>query len=186
MEIAAALTAKNAPNRSKAIPMSEFIFDTETSGSVGWTSASVDTLNGAMDIQRITSISSSGYHCQSGSWFNSAESGHGFVSQVINVDTSEMLLLVWYVYLDGEQKWMLGIAPLVDGQASVDMSIFSGADFPPDFDPDTVAEEPWGTVLFKYTGASTATASWTTVYPGYTNGSMNLERLTTLSGNQCQ
>jgi hypothetical protein len=164
----------------------EFIFDNETSGSVSWTSAPVDTFNGAMDIQRITSISASGYHCQSGSWYNSAESGHGFVSQVINVNGKETLVLVWYVYLDGEQKWMLGTAPLVEGQASVEMSIYSGADFPPDFDPADVVEEPWGTVLFKYTGASTATASWTTVYPGYTNGSMNLQRLTTLSGHQCQ
>lgn len=164
----------------------EFIFDDETADSVSWTSAPVDTFTGAMDIQRTASISASGYHCQSDSWYNAGENGHGFVSQVINEGDSELLVLVGYVYLGGEQKWMLGIAPLVDGQASVEMSIYSGADFPADFNPDNVDEEPWGTVLFTYTGASTATASWTTDYPGYTNGSMDLQRLTGLSGHHCQ
>jgi len=164
----------------------EFIFDNEVSGSVSWASAPVETFNGAMDIQRFAPILFSGNHCQSGSWYNTGESGHGFVSEVIASNGREVLVLVWYTYLDGEQKWILGNGPLIDGRADVEMSIFSGAEFPPDFNTDTVVEEPWGTVSFEYTGASSAIASWTTDYPGYSSGSMTLQRLTELSGHNCQ
>ncbi len=164
----------------------DFIFDNETSGSVSWISTPVDTLRGGMNIQRISPLSFGLTHCQSGSWYNRAENGHGFVTQVVIVNGEEMLLVIWYVYLEGKQKWLLGVAPLVVGRANVDMSIFSDGDFPPDFNSDDVVNEPWGTVSFAYTGADTATASWTTDYPGYENGSMTLERLTSLSGHACR
>ncbi len=164
----------------------DFMFRGENSGAVSWTSTLDTTLVGAMEIELIAPISFGGNHCQSGSWYNEAESGHGFVSQVLNVDGQQMLALVWYVYLEGEQKWLLGLAPLADGRASLEMHIFSGTGFPPDFDSSKIIEEPWGTVHFEYTSATTASAEWASSYPGYSGGSMDLQRLTSLTKHDCR
>jgi len=55
----------------------------------------------------------------------------------------------------------------------------------PDFMSGDVISKPWGTLLMEFTGPDSATASWTSVLPGYSDGSLELTRLTGLGGHAC-
>jgi hypothetical protein len=162
-----------------------FDFDSDTSGSASWSSTVGDFGSGTLPMTQLAPIGDSTASCQSGSYFDPEQSGHGFVAQVVNLGGVDNLILAWYVYLDGEQVWMLGIAPLIDNQAEVTLQIYSGADFPPDFDSGSVLQPVWGTVSIEFTGPDTASASWTSDFEGYGDGSIELVRLTKLEGHQC-
>ena len=81
--------------------------------------------------------------------------------------------------------WLFGQGPLVGDSAEVPMGLFSGADFPPDFDAASVVNTPWGTVSFTFTGPDSAAASWVSSVDGYADGNIQLTRLTELSGQAC-
>ena len=162
-----------------------FDFDSDVSGTASWSSSVGDFGSGSLPMEQLAALSDSPASCQSGSYYNQDQSGHGFVAQVVSLGGVDNLLLAWYVYLDGQQVWMLGIAPLVDGIADVPLSIYSGGDFPPNFDPASVLETPWGTVSFEFTGPNAASASWSSDFEGFGDGSIQLERLTTLEDHVC-
>ena len=166
------------------IPWGELIFDfdTETTGSASWNSIIDGVGSGSLAIEQLAPISDAGVACQSGSYFNPTQSGHGFAVQVLNVNGEDQLLVSWYVYKDGQQIWLLGQAPLVDGIANITLSQFSGAQFPPSFVSGDVVSETWGDLEFRFTGPDSATATWAPVAEGFTAGSLDLERLTELEG----
>ena len=162
-----------------------FDFDSDTDGTASWSSTVDGFGSGTLPMTRLAPLSASTAGCQSGSYYDPAQSGHGFVAQVVSLTGVDHLLLAWYVYLDGEQVWMLGIAPLIDNQAEVSLQIFSGADFPPDFDSASVAGPVWGTVSIEFTGPDAASATWSSDFDGFGNGSIELVRLTRLEGHVC-
>jgi hypothetical protein len=162
-----------------------FDFATETTGTASWSSTVGDFGSGSLDISRLAPISSGPDGCNSGTFFDPAQNGHGFVAQVVNIGGVDNLLLAWFVYLDGEQVWMLGIGPITNGVADVPLEIFSGGDFPPNFSAGDVVNDPWGSILVTFAGDDTATASWITNSPGFTDGNIELIRLTTLDGFDC-
>ena len=166
------------------IPWGELVFDfdSDTTGSASWNSMVDGFGSGTMPIQQLAPISDSAAACQSGSYFNATQSGHGFAVQVLSVNGEDQLLVSWYVYMDGEQIWLLGQAPLVDGVANVTLSQFSGAQFPPAFAAGDVVSEVWGQLEFRFTGPNSAEAMWEPAVDGFESGSLMLERLTELEG----
>ena len=96
------------------------------------------------------------------------------------------VLLSWYVYQDGQQVWLLGQAALLDGQAEVSMSSYTGADFPPNFTTESVLSSPWGTITLRFTGPDAARVDWASAAQGYGSGGMDLVRLTQLAGHACE
>ena len=43
----------------------------------------------------------------------------------------------------------------------------------------------WGTLTMTFTGPDSATAAWDTDFPGYSDGDIELIRLTALEGQSC-
>jgi len=113
----------------------------------------------------------------SGLWYNPAQSGHGFTLETIDVGGKLHLVVVWFTYLDGAPRWIHGIAPIVDNQASIPAVITKGGRFPPAFDPASVAAEPWGTLVFTFDDAKSGRVTWTSGRPGFGDGSLSLSRL---------
>ncbi|MBI2398161.1 MAG: hypothetical protein HYV17_10215 [Xanthomonadales bacterium] len=113
----------------------------------------------------------------SGSFYDPAQSGQGFVLEPILVDGVLQLSAAWYTYADGQPLWLFG-AGAADGDR-VQMTLYSarGADFPPRFAPGAVQIEPFGTLELQFSSASVGRASWTTTRPGFASGSMPLQRL---------
>ena len=143
---------------------------------------------GELPIQRLAPLSDSAEACRSGSYFNDQQAGHGFVVEVFDSATGPpTVLLAWYVYLNGEQVWLLGNgAPLIGNRAEVSVGRFSGADFPPDFRPDDVINDPWGVVTIEFTGPDTATITWDSDQEDdFPDGTLDVIRLTEIKGKAC-
>jgi hypothetical protein len=157
-----------------------------------WQSALPGFGNGSMPLSRLTRLAAPAGSanpaqaiaaCHSGSWYAPSQSGHGLQVQVL--DGGRSMTVVWYVYLNGEQRFLTGVGEIDGAAATVPLSITAGADFPPDFAPGDVRSEPWGTLRFTAEGADGARISWTTAYPGFNDGTLALNRLTSLEGRGC-
>lgn len=159
-------------------------FADDRTATVRWESVVDGFADGAMNIVQIAPIADAVTACQSGSYYNLEQPGHGFVAEVVEVNGQLELVLAWYVYADGQQLWLFGQAPLVDGQAEVPMLAYQGADFPPAFVASEVSSSAWGTVTMRFTGPNSARADWEANTSA--SGSIDLVRLTGLVGHRCQ
>jgi uncharacterized protein (DUF1800 family) len=117
----------------------------------------------------------------SGTFYDPAQSGHGYVVEYIEVGTTPQLVVSWFAYQDGEPVWLVGIGGIDGDTATVPLAISRGADFPPRFVESAAISEPWGTLTLRYSGSDVGSASWTSSLAGYGSGSMPIARLTSLS-----
>ncbi len=113
----------------------------------------------------------------SGTFYDPAQSGHGWVIHAANLGGVTGVLAAWYVFVDGQQRWLIGTGVADGARVRVPLQIASGANFPPAFDPATVRLDNWGEVTFDFSDRDHAVARWTTSYPGFGNGEMPLTRL---------
>ncbi|MGA8279053.1 MAG: trypsin-like peptidase domain-containing protein [Rhodanobacteraceae bacterium] len=120
-----------------------------------------------------------------GSWFDPAQSGHGFSIEVL---PGNVMLLYWYVFApNGGQAWITAVGP-IDGNTAVldaSMTLGSGGRFPPHFNASAVHNEPWGTITLSFTDCSNGEAGWQPIVAGYPAGSMPITRLTQPDGLSC-
>ena len=70
-------------------------------------------------------------------------------------------------------------------QATLTMTITRGGQFPPNFDPASVVRETWGTLSFQGIGSQTARMQWQSSRAGFSNGALDLVRLSTLLDKAC-
>ena len=115
----------------------------------------------------------------SGSWYNPEQAGHGFVLQVLALDSGSQLLAYWFVWRDGLPVWVFGLGSLEGNMAGMTLYINSGADFPPNFNAEDIVSEEWGTALFEFESDSTAMVTWESSY--FNDGSLSLQRLTRIA-----
>jgi hypothetical protein len=114
----------------------------------------------------------------SGSFYDPAQNGHGwFVESLAN----DGVVVSWYVYLNGEQRWLIGSGTAVGNQVRVRMTIGSRGEFPPNYNLASTQLETWGEVELRFTDRDHATASWITPFPGFSGGQLALSRLSTLA-----
>ncbi|MDX2417613.1 MAG: S8 family serine peptidase [Xanthomonadales bacterium] len=174
-------------NGANEIPWGTLTFDFNThgSGNVSWETQYEGFTNGSMPVARLAGIDGSPAGCRSGSYYDPAQSGHGFVTEVVNIGGVLHLIVAWYVYLDGEQVWLLGTAPFANDHAEISLQSRTGAQFPPGFLTGDVVETDWGVLTIDFLGPNNAKAAWVTNQPGYSNGNINLVRLTNLGGYPC-
>lgn len=122
----------------------------------------------------------------SGAWYNAAQSGHGFLVEVL---PNNVMLAIWFVYSpDGSrQNWILAQGGYDPASSSVTLPayLFENGRFPPNFDPGTVTSTTWGALTLSFSDCSTGTASWAPTMAGYTSGSMAITRLASIAGTSC-
>jgi len=122
----------------------------------------------------------------SGSWFNPDRVGEGFVVQLLPEDRA---VVTWFTYPPeggtGEQAWLIG-SGFTDGNRIVVSAMVRplGAVFGPDFDPETVVREDWGSLEIAFADCDSATANWTGP-PAFGAGSMDLMRLSAIDDVEC-
>ncbi|MBS0566012.1 MAG: hypothetical protein JSS59_01200 [Proteobacteria bacterium] len=118
-----------------------------------------------------------------GSWYLPAQSGHGFNVEVL---PNNGMLAFWYVYDNaGNNLWLVGQGTYSGDTATLTMQSGSGGLFPPNFDKNKIVRTNWGTLTLKFSDCNNATAQWSPIMPGYTSGSMDLVRLSGVSGLAC-
>jgi N-acetylneuraminic acid mutarotase len=122
-----------------------------------------------------------------GSWFNPAQNGHGFMLEVLS-GTPMQLLASWFAFApQGGQAWIVGLGP-IDGNHAVLQGIQTagtGARFPPNFDQANVRAENWGTLTFTFSDCNHGRVDWAASTPSYGSGGMDLTRLTLPAGLVC-
>lgn len=168
-------------------------FSSSDAGVATWTSSVAGFNDGSMPLRRLSlpSIASvadlSGITaCSSGAWFDPAQNGHGLFVEVLGSGAQRNLLVIWYAYLDGAQRWITALGPIVGNSANLQATITSGADFPPAFRAADVVRENWGSMTFTRVNDDQAQWQWSSNISGFGSGSMNLTRLTALSGRGCR
>jgi len=115
----------------------------------------------------------------SGAWFDPAQSGHGLITELVELEGRPQLTTTWFTYLDGKPVWLFGIGDIVGNEARVPVSISRGGRFPPAFNSSAVQFEPWGELRFRFDTQERALLSWDARYAGFTDGELVLSRLAT-------
>lgn len=120
----------------------------------------------------------------SGTWYDPAHDGEGWMIQVLS---DQIVLINWYSYDDsGEQMWMTGVGSLADNRVDIDeMLITQGGLFGPDFDPDSVALEVWGSMSMTFHECDSATVEYSTV-TRLGQGTLHPVRLSRIAGLDCE
>ncbi|MFK8010559.1 MAG: WD40/YVTN/BNR-like repeat-containing protein [Marinicellaceae bacterium] len=120
----------------------------------------------------------------SGLWFNPSESGHGLHVEIFDSNGTPKLYLFWYAFLDGQPVWITGIGDIVGNRSDIEVFITGNTGFPvADFVAKDVEVTPWGTVSIEFSGDNIGQFSWSSVLPEYNNGSMPIQRLTSIAEN---
>jgi hypothetical protein len=184
------------PAAVRIAPWGEAQFDFESAdrGRVRWTTTAPGFNNGTMPLQRasLPALPASGESsvgrfaaCHSGTWFDPALAGHGLTLEVLDTPGGRVLVATWFVFKDGQQRWLLGQGAITGADAVLATVITSGSGFPPAFDPATVRSESWGTLRLTAIDGNHLRLGWNSVLPGYGSGSLDLTRLTDLLGRSC-
>ncbi|MEM6935412.1 MAG: serine hydrolase [Pseudomonadota bacterium] len=110
----------------------------------------------------------------SGSWFDRARDGEGFVVQFID-DASAVVY--WFTYTStGEQRWFTGLGSASGNVLQIDELLMpTGGVFGPGFDSSAIVREDMGELTLTFTSDVSGRADY--VINGEA-GSQNLERLT--------
>ena len=96
----------------------------------------------------------------SGTWWNSARSGEGFVLEFGFSNGALTLFASFYTYLGGDQMWLTVQSTAIDGsEVTVAVFITNGAMWGDAFDPADVNLLPWGTGTLSFPGCSAGTVS---------------------------
>lgn len=174
------------------IPWGSIILDFsgENNGQLSWSSILPEYNNGSLSIQKLTSISedhtNSGINaCHSGSWYNSTQSGHGYMVEVIDSIEGLMMVLTWFTYFEGQQYWILATG-LVNGETATLMAKSGyGSSFPPNFESSDIIFENWGEITFTKIDDNNAQINWQSKITGFDSNTIAVSRLTQLSGHEC-
>lgn len=153
----------------------------------------VDGTPGDLDLQRLAAPA--GLECGrraaspppasgfSGSWYDPARDGEGFVIQVL---ADGRALVYWFTYRpNGDQAWLIGTGTVEESGIVVDpLYITDGGRFGASFDPGQVRLIRWGSLLLETT-CETATARYLSRFERFGGGVLHLVRLTALAGTPC-
>ncbi len=121
----------------------------------------------------------------SGQWFDPNQSGQGLVIDELNGGFMEM---IWFVYTGGQPTWVLGAGKLQTGSGAAagsvvvqmdQVAIYKGVSFP----LGTAKATPnlWGSITLTFTDANTGTMYWTSSYPGFNSGTMQIQHFLPVS-----
>jgi cytochrome c553 len=95
-----------------------------------------------------------------GTWWNAARGGEGFVLEFGFSNGELSLFAAFYTYLGGEQMWLTAQSTAITGsEVTVDVFITNGAMWGAGFDPADVNLVPWGTGTFSFPGCSAGTVA---------------------------
>jgi hypothetical protein len=149
---------------------------------------------GRMNLRRLTAVmglecglpeplQAPGVAAMSGSWYDPAHSGEGYVLEVLS---DQRVLVFWFSFdRQGQRRWFFGTGEIF-GESLLfsEMLTTQGARFGAAFDPDDVELSGWGTLQLDL-GCNQGLATFEPTEPDFPSGTLNLTRLTRLEGLNC-
>ena len=119
-----------------------------------------------------------------GAWYDPAQSGHGLFVEVL---TENRFYAAWFAFnpAGSQQAWFTGVGTYSGNTATIAaVEQPTGGRWIPNFDPNQIVRNAWGTLTFTVTDCNHGTVDFNSVL-GYGAGSMNLTRLTQPAGLTC-
>jgi hypothetical protein len=119
-----------------------------------------------------------------GSWYDPAQSGHGLFIEVLS---DNRFYASWFAFNPAgtQQAWFTGVGTYSGNTATiVGVEQPTGGRWIPNFDPNQVVHNAWGTLTFTFADCDHGKVDFNSV-AGYGSGSMNLTRLTQPAGLSC-
>lgn len=119
----------------------------------------------------------------SGSWYDPSHNGEGYTLEVL---VDQRLLVYWFGFgPDGHRRWFFGIGEINgDVLDFPDMLTTRGGVFGPDFDPNEVDVQPWGSLELEM-GCEGGEARFTPSEAGFDPGTLDIIQLSSLDGLGC-
>ncbi|NIP19076.1 MAG: sulfatase-like hydrolase/transferase, partial [Xanthomonadales bacterium] len=166
--------------------------------SVTWTGCSsatatytVNGVAGSQSLVRITTLA--GLECdepastpssRSGSWFDHTHNGEGLIIEAL---PDGRVLVYWFSYNRmGEQAWFFGVGVAEGNVVTIPaMFVTSGGRFGPDFDPDQVREDAWGSLVVEL-GCDYGKFDYASHLEPYGSGKQTLNRITNPGEPACE
>ena len=121
----------------------------------------------------------------SGQWFNSSRDGEGIYFEIVD---GGMVSVAWFTYdMDGNQMWLTGATDISDSATTVavPVTVTDGPVFGPDYDPDDLNSELWGTLTLNFPDCDTGLLSYASS-TGFGQDTISLIRLTNLEQVRCE
>jgi len=152
---------------------------------------SIDNTGGSQMLTRLTHVY--GHRCGvgdsppasdlSGSWYDPAHDGEGFVVEQVGADRAAVY---WFTYnAQGEQTWLFNTGIIEDnGIVFPELLQPVGGQFGRSFDPATVRLDPWGSLELRL-DCDGGQAAYEPLAGGFSAGKQNLVNLTRLQGSGC-
>jgi hypothetical protein len=118
-----------------------------------------------------------------GAWYDPAHDGEGYVLQILE---DSRAVVFWFSYgPDGARRWFYGIGELNDGKwLFEDMLTTAGGVFGNGFDPETVEQAPWDSLVLEI-DCEGGEATYESTEEGFGAGALQLKRLTVLDALDC-
>jgi len=120
-----------------------------------------------------------------GSWFNPQQSGQGLAIEVLADDS---MLAQWFTYApQNGQAWISAMGPIGGNTITLQgyQLVGAGARFFPNFDPNALDKEFWGTITLTFSDCNSGSMTWQPALDGYVAGTMPIQRLTSPAGLSC-
>lgn len=153
--------------------------------TIHWPSGQVQTLSNLGINQRYAVFEPGEQpHHYSGAWFGGpGQGGHGFT---VEQPDDRRFVIFWYTFdASGAQTWLVTQGEKRGNLLSGTTYTIDNGLFPPNFDESVTERVDWGTLEVEFHSCTSATASWTTDLPNFSDGSMALTRLSGIAGQQC-
>ncbi|MEJ8569722.1 M14 family zinc carboxypeptidase [Elongatibacter sediminis] len=119
-----------------------------------------------------------------GSWYDPSHAGEGYTVEIL---ADSRVLVYWFSFgPQGERRWFFGVGAIDNGRLVFpDLLTTRGGKFGDAFDPDAVEALPWGGLELEL-DCEGGTADFTPSETGFPAGSLQLARLTSLQGLDCE
>ena len=193
------------PDRVERYPWGKMVlsFSNCNEGVMYYQSDDLDYGSGSLDLARVTQIESldcaaisnvvppplqqaefSVTPAISGAWYDPGHDGEGWLLEIL---ANGRAVVSWFSYdPEGNQAWFLNVGMVDGNKIMFDLMIPSGTDFGPTFSAGELSFPPWGKATFIFDDCNSGTMSYDSALQGYGKGELELTRLTSLSGLDCQ
>lgn len=132
-------------------------------------------------IQSLSVFATNIDESMTGSWFDQTNPGQGLNIEVLS---ENKILVYWYTYDNGRPIWLTGLGNYQGDTAEIELSQFEGGQFGVSHKSDLVTSKIFGTLSISFDSCNTGVMTYSST-EGLGNGSINLNRLTSVPGIPC-
>lgn len=154
-----------------------------------WDGTRSDMGQGSLPLRKLGQTSTSGHACLAGSYYPSESPGHGLTVTVLDGGSdTDLAVVTWFVYVDGEQTWLIAQGPMQDHRIqSAPVQLLSGGQFGEAFDSEQVVRQDWGELSIEFDPmGDQLRVDWVSDLASFSSDTLIMDRLTRLSGSACQ